>query len=230
MQSRILKNVTFTPITFTSDVDLLNFAGNYLVGNRLASLNDDISLCMTMDNKKKEQYAPFPALLYCFSIIDLLGALVAGHATSGGSNTNAKAYMKRFMQTNGKPYEQWQCDLLQGIYRHKIVHLSEPKAAFLFNGKVLGWRHDERPEVAADHLQIINPRVGDPLKFVEVYDTTRINLDGGFIINITRFKDEIAASVTRTSDGYLAQLAMDRQLKEHFVTAINQIFDPAITR
>lgn len=83
------------------------------------SLENDVRHCL------QEPYAPFPALLYRFSTtIDLLGALYAGDATKNAATTRQSAdYMQRFMN-----YTEEQSHLLQSLFRHKIVHLAQPKA------------------------------------------------------------------------------------------------------
>jgi hypothetical protein len=34
--------------------------------------------------------------------------------------------------------------LLQKIYRHKIVHLSQSKSAMSYNNQIIAWKHDEK--------------------------------------------------------------------------------------
>jgi len=71
------------PIVFKDDMELMHFAHKFIVKDRLNSLENDVNLCLLTSAKKEEpEYAPasFPALLYCFSIVDLLGSLYAGDA------------------------------------------------------------------------------------------------------------------------------------------------------
>lgn len=91
---------------------------------RLSSLDNDVKRCLPADVDKKEApcYAPFPALLYCFSVIDLLGALYAGHARSSKTVDNSKKYMNDLMK-----YGKDQFNILQKMFRHKMVHLAQPK-------------------------------------------------------------------------------------------------------
>ena len=213
-------------ITFAGR-ELETFAEAFLVKNRLASLHNDVELCITMTNKKTEQYAPFPALEYCFSVIDLLGALYAGHARKGNTVSNSKEYMRTFMKSNGKFYEKWQVELLQMLFRHKIVHLSEPKTSIHYKGKVIGWRHDETNTHKNEHLQIVYPNPPRKLHS-DIYGKTTIYGDGEFVISILQFEEEIKDSVTRSTDGYLNKLRADPKLQKKFETAINQIFDPKI--
>lgn len=100
--------------TFQNVMELQSYAGKFL-RDRPGSLDKDVKRCL------KEPFAPFLAILYCFSTIDLLGALYAGEAEkkikvkkkpSGGSKKlkfrppktvqNSRKYMKRFMYNNGE--------------------------------------------------------------------------------------------------------------------------------
>jgi hypothetical protein len=96
-------------IVFTDDKDLMNFAKQF-IDERLSSLDNYVKRCLPTDVDRKEGlcYAPFPALLYCFSVIDLLGALYAGHARSSRTIVNSKKYMKDLMS-----YKEDQIDILQ---------------------------------------------------------------------------------------------------------------------
>jgi hypothetical protein len=62
------------PSHFSDDADLVAFATKF-VNERVLSLQADVSHCICT-----KPYAPFLAILYDFSRIDLLGALVAGRA------------------------------------------------------------------------------------------------------------------------------------------------------
>jgi hypothetical protein len=101
---------------FANPQDLLKHAKDY-IDRRMNSLKNDVNHCV-----KTEPYAPYPALIYCFSNIDLLGALYAGKAGSGANTTQqSKNYMKLFIG-----YSELQSTLLQCIFRHKLIHVAEP--------------------------------------------------------------------------------------------------------
>jgi hypothetical protein len=123
------------PIVFKDEVQLLSFAEEFIVRNRLASLENDVNRCIPIPCAKIEEtgYAPFPALMYCFSVIDLLGSLMAGNARSGNTTDNAGRYMEKYLHI---PKEKLR--LLQKIYRHKLVHLSQPKFAMLYKKTNIG--------------------------------------------------------------------------------------------
>jgi hypothetical protein len=87
------------PIVFEDDIDLMHFAEEFIVKDRLASLENDVKRCLPMQSAKIEaaEHASFPALMYCFSIVDLLGSLYAGNARSGNTTDNAARYMEKYL-------------------------------------------------------------------------------------------------------------------------------------
>src|SRR5690348_1648816 len=100
---------------FADTDELLQFARTFL-GDRTYSLEEGALVCIHADTPA------LPGFLYCFSTIDLLGALLAGDAkSSSGVTDRAKAYARRFMH-----YSVDQCELLWGVFRHKLVHLAQP--------------------------------------------------------------------------------------------------------
>src|SRR5215217_3637812 len=118
-----------------SDVnDLIKYSRKF-VKDRINSLEKDVKYCL-IETNFPIKYAPFPALLYCFSTIDLLGSLFEGDASGTADTTNnSKRYMKFFMN-----YTKEQSDLLIDIFRHKLVHLAQPKFVYTDNkGKKFTW-------------------------------------------------------------------------------------------
>jgi hypothetical protein len=208
------------PIVFEDDIDLMHFADEFIVKDRLASLENDVNRCLPMKSAKIEaaEYAPFPALMYCFSIVDLLGSLYAGNARSGNTTENALRYIGKYMN-----YSEDKRRLLLRIYRHKIVHLSQPKFAMLYDKQVIAWKHEEG--VTSRHLTI------DPVPgYVNIPGRSgKIYCNAQYIISIVTLKDDIKNSVERSPDGYMEDLRNNTDLQSKFVTAINQIFDPVIT-
>jgi hypothetical protein len=87
------------PIVFKNTDELMEFAKDFFVRDRLDSLEKDVNHCVPyytdedIKNKIKKHSAPFPALMYCFSIIDLLGALYAGNARGGDTINNSKIHV-----------------------------------------------------------------------------------------------------------------------------------------
>jgi hypothetical protein len=210
--------MSMLPITFKDDVELIQFAQKFVVDDRLASLENDVERCLPSDKKEAAGYAPFPALMYCFSIIDLLGSLYAGNARGGNTTNNAARYMERYLK-----YSEEKLRLLQKIYRHKIVHLSQPKFAMLYNRKIIAWKLDEY--VPSKHLTI-EQTPGDA---VISGSFRKIRCDAQYVVSIKALKDDIKHSVTRYPDGYMEDLRKDPDLQSKFVTAINQVYDPVVT-
>jgi hypothetical protein len=127
---------------FASTAELETYAEKF-VGERLDALEKDTQHCLILP------YAPFPAILLSFSTIDLLGALAAGNASKNAPTTAQSAdYMRQFMN-----YTADQATLLQGLFRHKLVHLAQPRAVISFNGKSVSWHywHDD----ASHHLNLV---------------------------------------------------------------------------
>jgi hypothetical protein len=156
--------------------------------------------------------------MYCFSIVDLLGSLYAGNARTGNTTENAARYMEKYMN-----YPEDKRRLLQKIYRHKIVHLSQPKFAMLYNKQIIAWKHEEG--VTSRHLTI-DPTPG----YVNIPGRScKIYCNAQYIISIVTLKDDIKNSVERSPGGYMEDLRNNTDLQSKFVTAINQIFDPVIT-
>jgi hypothetical protein len=208
------------PIVFEDDIDLMHFAEEFIVKDRLTSLENDVNRCLPTPSAKIETavYAPFPALMYCFSILDLLGSLHAGNARSGNTTDNAARYMEKYLN-----YPKDKLRLLQKIYRHKIVHLSQPKFAMLYDKQIIAWKHEEG--VASRHLTI-DPTPG----YVNIPGGSgKIYCNAQYIISIVTLKDDIKNSVVRSPGGYMQDLRNNTDLQGKFVTAINQIFDPVIT-
>ena len=105
--------------------EIITKARNFLK-ERTDSLKKDCEHCLF-----KEHPAPFPALLYCFATIDLLGALYVGDAKNDASTTKQSLdYMTGIMK-----YPELQAKLLQKVFRHKLVHLAQPKSITEFDGK-----------------------------------------------------------------------------------------------
>lgn len=95
---------------------------------RVQSLRKDVEHCLVAP------FAPFPALLYCLATIDYLGALASGNAKSGTTAKNARQYMREFIG-----YSDEHAWLIQGVFRHKLVHLAQPTPIVRYQGRILGW-------------------------------------------------------------------------------------------
>jgi hypothetical protein len=194
---------------FVEQRELIKFANDF-IKERIESLDKDVRHCL------QEPFAPFPALLYCFSTIDLLGALCAGDATRNASTTRQSAdYMQRFMN-----YTEEQSRLLQGLFRHKIVHLAQPKAVIEDNSRLISWRYWH--ESQEHHLKLVKLPQGSK---VQVTSSRDIKCDYEFNISILHLTNDIRNSV-ESPNGYLASLQKMPDLQDRFEKAIVQIYDP----
>ncbi len=197
---------------FFSDAnEVIKFSREF-VKNRINSLEKDVKYCL-IDSNSLVKYAPFPALLYCFSTIDLLGSLLEGDASrKADTSNNSKRYMKIFMN-----YTIEQTNLLIDIFRHKLVHLAQPQFVYTDNqGKKITWRYyHDNPE---KHLRI------DKLDIkINVTFTYNIHATYQFNLGIIQFMLDIKDSVER-SNGYLNALETNPSYQTNFVNAIEQIY------
>lgn len=83
---------------FPETNELKRFA-RIFVTVRIETLEKDVNHCL------QPPFAPFPAIIYCMSTVDLLGALLAGQASKKDPSTranvdttqNSKNYVQSFM-------------------------------------------------------------------------------------------------------------------------------------
>jgi hypothetical protein len=194
---------------FASPSELNNFAEQFLAA-RLETLEKDTKHCLN------GELAPFPAILLCMSSIDLLGALTAGNAADTAPTTKqSKDYMCGFMN-----YTEDQATLLQKLFRHKLVHLAQPKAAAAYQGKTITWSywHDD----VRQHLKLIKLPNQVTLRITSGLSVT---VDHEFSVSISHLVKDVTESVQRPG-GYLVRLKTDATLGRHFETAIGQIYSP----
>jgi hypothetical protein len=192
---------------FAEQNELIRFAKEFVV-TRIDALEKDVAHCLS------EPYAPFPAVVYCFATVDLLGALCAGDASKKApTSQQSTEYMRRFMH-----YTDEQTKLLMSIFRHKIVHLAQPKAISEYNGKKVAWRywHDN----AERHLKLTKLKEPGQLQLTSSWVVTA---DHEFELSISHFVKDISDSV-REPGGYLHTLLTDTDLQDRFEKAISEIY------
>jgi hypothetical protein len=195
---------------FADNNELIQFARTFL-RDRTESLQRDALACT------HGATAAFPAILYCFSTVDLLGALLGGDAKSSkGMTDRAKAYARRFMH-----YSEDQCSLLWDVFRHKIVHLAQPNPVVKDSkGKKTTWGywHDD----LAHHLKLVS--LVPPIHEM-VTSGLSIDAEHRFEFSIHHLVLDIDDSV-HAPGGYLHTLASDKGLQDNFTTAVDQIYEP----
>jgi hypothetical protein len=172
------------------------------LGERCDSLVKDVRHCVLHDRATPDWPAPFPALLYCLSTIDLLGALYRGDASPQAPSAKyAWDYIVDIMK-----YPALHATLLQEHFRHKLIHLAQPVPHIAESGNSYHWGyvHDH----SGLHLQIL-PRPGSPTDF-------------HFWISIMNLAEDIADSVHR-ADGYLDMLRGNHLLQTNFTKAYHEV-------
>jgi hypothetical protein len=205
---------------FDNSKKLIEFAHKFIIDERLPSLQKDVNACL-------KEHCPFPALLYCFSTIDLLGAVYPGFAAeSSNTRGNFKQYACKFMENgNQRPkhekYSNECVDLIQDIFRHKIVHLAQPRIVIKNKDRLIVWRY-EYPE-SLNHLKL--EYIGKKRRVIRNLTPYAIFYDHIFTISITQFVSDIIESVSRDRDGYLATLDSGyKNMQPNFDTAIKEIY------
>lgn len=198
---------------FKTPGELANHSSGMLQ-SRCDSLNKDVAHCLS------KPYAPFPAILYCFSTIDLLGALAAGRGDNTRPATQqSKSYMKLFMC-----YSEPIPTLLMGLFRHKLVHLAIPKAVFEYEDNT-----------SAKHKVVWNYTHNTPQKHLKLESVPGMaNIDNGlwliqydqsFWLDIPSFACDIVNSVLGTN-GYLSQLKTNVTMQSRYAAAVNDLYNP----
>ncbi|MEK7313420.1 MAG: hypothetical protein AAB065_03000 [Deltaproteobacteria bacterium] len=196
---------------FKDEKEIINHAVKF-IEERTESLKKDVEHCL------RKPYAPFPALLYCFSTIELLGALHGGNAAKSGNQP--QKYLKNFMH-----YTKEQMDLLMKIFRHKIVHLAQPSPVIKYNNNYISWHYYH--EKHENHLKLVkhNHRV----KFLFT-KSKYIEYTHEFNISIAGLMEDILKSVNKPQEGYLAQLKNNVGLQKNFKEAYTAIYKDALSQ
>ena len=196
---------------FNSQAEMLAFAKDF-IEERIRALEKDVKHCLT------EPYAPLPAIGYCFSTINLLGALSVRKRR--GRNMDSDYQTQTYMQLYMK-YSAYQTELLMQIFRHKVVHLAIPNPIYKNDqGKRIVWVyfHMDTPI----HLQLV-PAL--PNSQLTITPSWTIPYDYEFILSIERFVKDIKNSVDDGSgNGYLPEVRKDVNLQSTFKDAICEIY------
>jgi len=194
---------------FTSDKDLLVFAEAFLEERKI-SLIRDTENCLTGT-------APFPAIIYCFSVIDLMGALSSGEATKEADTGKiAREYMLNFMG-----YTNDQVNMLQKVFRHKIIHLSQPLFVTKDGVNKIAWaqHNDNRKEHLKIEIGLAGQDIQAPAGIPINLFTRPIRYNATFIVSIKSLAEDICKSI----DIYISVLKNDTALQHNFDKAIEVI-------
>jgi hypothetical protein len=118
-------------------------------------------------------------------------------------------------------YSKYEAELLQDLFRHKIVHLAQPKLVISKKPRKIGWTYAQGD--SSDHLKITYTGT-QKNALLAPYD---LYYDHVFIISINRLMYDIVDSVTRSPDGYLPKLKKGhKNMLTNFANAIEQIYNP----
>lgn len=198
---------------FSEQKELIQYARKIIL-MKVASLENDVQRCISQNTTEPYQPAPFPALLFCFSVIDLLGAFLAGSAKAGKTAEQAKEYMQICMV-----YTEEQAELLQKVFRHKLVHLAEPKPIMADKkSRLITWQewHNDRVK----HLTIERLKDKEKIYVTSVFSR---EFDHIFHVGIWNLVEDIRMSVEKPN-GYLDSLEKTADLQDKFEQAIVELY------
>lgn len=128
--------------------------------------------------------------------------------------------MITFMQ-----YPNYEAGLLQDIFRHKVVHLAQPKTVILdkANNRLIAWKLING--FSRNHLKL--KKFTKP-KSVITLTPYKMTCDYALIISLTKLTNDIISSIFRRPDGYFESLKSNIILQNKFRNAVSQIYDPNI--
>lgn len=122
-------------------------------------------------------------------------------------------------------YDAENIRLLQEIFRHKTVHLSQPKPVIIDKKRAVGWKyyHQRRSE----HLKL--RKLNQSVK-VTITTPYEIWYNFRFSISIMKLTEDISRSVFSKPDGYFEVLSKDNKLQGMFKKAINEIYNLTLVK
>jgi hypothetical protein len=195
------------PTKFAERNELKRFTRSF-VKTRIDSLKKDVSYCL-------QGAAAFPALLYCMSTIYLLGELFVVKSGNGTTENSIK-YMQEVMG-----YTPAQSDLVMKLFRHKLVHLAQPRPITVYpkdSENIVAWQYvhsDEQKHLLLENL---------PSKIkVTIKSGWEIEVNQVFTIGIWQLVEDIEASLYRHG-GYLDQFENSEALQNKFADFIEGIY------
>lgn len=194
---------------FANDTDLLTHARHF-VNERVNSLESDARQCLL----KEDGIAPFPAVLYCFATIDLLGSLTGGRADGSHTKLSIK-YMTCFMD-----YTIEDATILIDLFRHKLVHLAQPSPVIRYGKERITWQHHHNN--GGLHLKKLS--YPQDKEIDDVPSDWHIPVTHQFNISIMDFVKDIKNSATKPN-GYLDVLEKSPYMQVKYERAINQIYE-----
>jgi hypothetical protein len=145
--------------------------------------------------------------------VDAPAALAAGRADKDAPTTKqAASYLTTYMG-----YTAEEVRLVQQLFRHKLVHLAEPRSVVRDDqGRLISWEYWHVPHEARRTVVPVGPTE------LVISLGWSVSYDHRFLLSIPTFVEEIAAS----ADRYLARLATDPELRTKFEQAVETIYSP----
>jgi hypothetical protein len=126
--------------------------------------------------------------------------------TQQRTTKNSARYMKRFMR-----YPTQSIRLVQGIFRHKLVHLAQPKSVVEDRTRTIAWRYYHHDK--SRHLKVIKFKTPSHVKGLTPY---KLYCNYGFAISISQLKADIIMSVFTGSTSYYSSLKSNKKLQINF--------------
>ena len=114
--------------------------------------------------------------------------------------------------------------LLQEIFRHKTVHLSQPKPVIIDKKRVVGWKYYHRRR--SEHLKL--RKLNQPVK-VTITSPYEIWYNFRFSISIMKLRKTFQ-SLYFPNPYYFQVLSKDNKLQGVFKKAINEIYNPNLIK
>jgi len=177
-----------------------------IIENKMKSLRSDYTICLNGNEKEKAMY---PIILYCFSIIDILGTYYTGNACREANTENLEKFLEKYLKY--KPHE---IKIITELFRHKIVHLSSAKPRYRRdNGKYITWKITWN---GCCNRKIVNKSGNITDDFGKIYKIDQI-----FTFSIQSLIKEIEEASHR----YLSDLKKDPQLQAQFYQAHQKIWE-----
>lgn len=121
-------------------------------------------------------------------------------------------------------YPEYESTLLQDQFRHKNVHLAQPKAVIfdIKNNRMIGLMLYNGYE--GKHMLLEKLPSAQPVITLTPYS---MRVDHLFIVSVEKMVQDIETSINQASYGYLERLKKnENNLQLKFDTAIKQIYSP----
>jgi hypothetical protein len=201
--------VTTKFINFEGSKQLIAYSED-LFERKLHHLKNDVEDCLLINSKTRNAPAPYPAMLFSFSVIDMLGSLYTG---SPRSNDRCFEYMTKMMAIEPK-----KAALLLQIHQSKLVHFADPNTVIEFRGSKIVWNYFHESD-RSRHLQLKSNKseMHFPLT------PTTFQAEEEFSLGIADFAQDIRNSVYKKPSGYLELLKNSKDLQAKFDRALSEL-------